>query len=138
MTQANRLYDFERATVALEEGDYALLEKCLRQNPEIASERDETNATLLLLIEHPGHRLNGAAMARLLLKSGAEVDARRDSSTGTALTGTICTMELDTARMLLDAGADLDAPCGFRPGTAMQLALETKNKELIALVKQYR
>jgi hypothetical protein len=77
-------------------------------------------------------------MARLLLKSGAEVDARRDSSNGTALMGTICTMELDTTRILLEGGANLDAPCGFCPGTAIELALKSKNKELIALVKLYR
>jgi ankyrin repeat protein len=123
----------------LVDGDYALLEKCLRQNPDLAAARDDSNATLLIrLMDYPGHRLNAALMARLLIKSGAEVDARRDSSNGTALTGAICSLELDTARVLLDFGADLNASCGFCEGTALELALKSKNQELINLVKQYR
>jgi ankyrin repeat protein len=135
----NRSFDFDQAFTALEKGDFALLEKCLRLNPELAAERDTSNATLLIrLIDHPGHRLNAAAMARLLIRSGAEVDARRDASNGTALTGVISTNDVDTARVLLDAGADLNAPCGFCDGTAYELALDSKDKELIQLVKMYR
>ena len=135
----NRTFDFDQAVDAMDNGDFALLEKCLRFNPELVSERDTSNATLLIrLIDHPGHRLNAAAMARLLIKTGAEVDVRRNDDKGTPLTGVIRTHELDTARVLLEAGADLDAPCGFCDGTAYELALESNNKELVQLVKQYR
>jgi ankyrin repeat protein len=66
------------------------------------------------------------------------VDARRDAKNGTALTGVIRTKDMDTARVLLDAGADLNAPCGFCDGTAFELAMKSKDKELIQLVKMYR
>lgn len=137
--QSTHSCDFSRAADALERGDFAMLEKCLRQYPGLATERDESGATLLIrLIDHPGHRLNAAMMAGLLIKAGAEVEVRRDADNGTPLTGAISTLDVDTARVLLEAGADLSAPCGFRSGTAYALALETKDEELVHLVKQYK
>lgn len=115
----------DAALALLNYGDVEGLEELLIAQPELALARDDGNATLLIrLIDWPGHRPWASETARVLLKAGAEVDARRDAENGTPLSGALCTEETDVIRVLLEHGADVHAPCGWQPGSVLDLADE--------------
>lgn len=114
---------FEAAMTLVDYGDFQGLGELLDANPELANARDEGNATLLIrLIDWPGHRPWASETARVLLTAGAEVDARRDEENGTALSGALCTGEIDVIRVLLEYGADVHAECGWQSGSVLDLA----------------
>ncbi len=114
---------FDQAIQLIESGEVESLQKLLRSNPELATQTDGGNATLLIrLIDWPGNRPNSAAVAQALLDVGANVDARRDDENGTPLSGALCTENVDVIKVLLDAGADIHAPCGWQEGTVLEQA----------------
>lgn len=116
---------FQEAVKLMDSGDYHALRALLMRNPSLASQRDETNATLLIrLIDYPGNRPNANKTARVLLLAGCDVDARRDERNGTALAGVLSTSEVDVARVLLEFGANFRAKLGFREGDVIDLAIE--------------
>ncbi|MCY3883408.1 MAG: hypothetical protein OXG24_00675 [Gammaproteobacteria bacterium] len=114
-----------RALDLMESGDYHELRAHLILHPILAKYRDDSNATLLIkLIDYPGNRPNAAKSARVLLIAGCDVDARRDSTNGTALSGALSTGEADVARVLLEFGANFRAKLGFKEGDIVDFALE--------------
>ena len=120
MNQTDIHPHFDTALAALDAGDLDTLGTLLDEHPNLATARDDGNATLLIrLVDWPGKRPHAAESARLLLEAGADVDARRADDQGTPLSGTACTNEIDTMAVLLDHEADLYAPCGFTPGTVL-------------------
>lgn len=131
-----------RALELIDSGDYHELRAHLIRHPELAKFRDETNATLLIrLIDYPGNRPNAGKTARTLLGAGCEVDARRDSKNGTALSGALSTGETDVARVLLEFGANFRAKLGFREGDIVDMAIElcgtdSKDNQLARDVRQ--
>ena len=115
--------EFENAVNLLHTGNVEGLEDLLGRNSELASSRDEGNATLLLrLIDWPGYHPRSTESARVLLEHGVEVDARRDENNGTALAGVLCTMDIEVAEVLVEFGAEIDQPLGWMPGTCFSLA----------------
>ena len=131
-----------RALELIESGDYHELRAHLIRHPELTKYRDDSNATLLIrLIDYPGNRPNAAKTARTLLGAGCDVDARRDSKNGTALSGALSTGETDVARVLLEFGANFRAKLGFREGDIVDLAIElcgtdSKDNQLARDVRQ--
>lgn len=114
-----------RALELIESGDYHELRAHLIRYPDLAKYRDDSNATLLIkLIDYPGKRPNAAKTARTLLIAGCDVDARRDSKNGTALSGALSTGETDVARVLLEFGANFRAKLGFMEGDIVDMAIE--------------
>lgn len=119
-----------RALELIESGDYHELRAHLIRYPDLAKYRDESNATLLIrLIDYPGRRPNAAKTARTLLIAGCEVDARRDSRNGTALSGALSTGETDVARVLLEFGANFRAKLGFMEGDIVDMAISLCDKD---------
>lgn len=114
---------FTSAIQLLESGDVESLKNLLSAHPELATEIDEDNASLLIrLIDWPGNRPNSPAMAQALLDAGANADARRNDENGTPLSGALCTENVEVIRVLLAAGADIHTPCGWQEGTVLQQA----------------
>ena len=119
-----------RALILIESGDYHELRAHLIRHPKLAKYRDDSNATLLIkLIDYPGRRPNAAKTARVLLIAGCEVDARRDSKNGTALSGALSTGETDVARVLLEFGANFRGKLGFKEGDIVDMAIELCGKD---------
>lgn len=117
--------EVDRALELIESGDYHELRAHLIRHPNLAKYRDDSNATLLIkLIDYPGNRPNAAKTARVLLIAGSDVDARRDSKNGTALSGALSTSEADVARVLLEFGANFRAKLGFKEGDIVDFAWE--------------
>lgn len=120
----------DRALTLIETGDYHELRAHLIRHPELTKYRDDSNATLLIrLIDYPGNRPNAAKTARTLLVAGCDVDARRDSSNGTALSGALSTGEADVARVLLEFGANFRAKLGFMEGDIVDMAINLCGKD---------
>ena len=120
----------DRALTLIETGDYHELRAHLISHPKLTKYRDDSNATLLIrLIDYPGNRPNAAKTARILLVAGCDVDARRDSSNGTALSGALSTGEADVARVLLEFGANFRAKLGFMEGDIVDMAIDLCGKD---------
>ena len=115
----------DAAVKALDEGEVTTLERLLAENPGLAEETDEGNATLLVrLIDYPGQRPNAAESARILIEAGTPIDARRDDENGTALAGAVCTNDVDVVQVLIEKGANINAVCGWRDGTVIEFVDE--------------
>jgi hypothetical protein len=117
---------FEAAADAVVSGDAAVLERLLRESPELIRARSSRahHATLLHYVAANGHEdwrqrtpPNAVEIARMLLRAGAEPDAQADmyqhrcptmqmlvSSAHPHIAG----LQVALAETLLDAGADVD------------------------------
>jgi ankyrin repeat protein len=121
---------FEAAADAIVSGDLDTLERLLREQPDLIKARStrEHRATLLHYVSAngvEGYRQktpkNAVAVARLLLRAGAEVDAEADVYGGGCTTlGLVATsqhplhagVQNDLIDVLLEHGARLDLPGG--------------------------
>jgi hypothetical protein len=121
---------FEAAADAIVSGDLVTLERLLREQPDLIRARStrEHRATLLHYVSAngvEGYRQktpkNAVAVARLLLRAGAEVDAAADVYGGGCTTlGLVATsqhplragVQNDLIDVLLEHGARLDLPGG--------------------------
>lgn len=95
-------------------GDVDGLRALLAEHPELATARfgDETvsRSALHAVTDWPGHLPGGAAMVRVLVAAGADVDARFvGSHTETPLHWAASCDDVEVLDALLDAGADIDA-----------------------------
>lgn len=114
--------EFQQAVEAAQSGNVEALSALLADHPNLATERDESSASLLIhLFDWPGNRPRAVETARVLLEAGAEVDARRDDGDGTVLTSAISMQQLDVIEVLLEFGADIHAPLGWRDDTVLGL-----------------
>jgi ankyrin repeat protein len=119
---------FEASADAIVEGDIAILERLLREDPELVRARSEREhrATLLHYVSAngvEGYRQktpkNAVEIAKLLLKAGAEVDAEADVYGGGATTLRLVATSIHPERagvqeelmeILLDHGALINHP----------------------------
>jgi ankyrin repeat protein len=129
---------FEAAVDAIVSGDLATLDKLLTENPTLVRARStrEHRSTLLHYVSANGVEdfrqktpKNIAEITKLLLKSGADVNAESDAyggrSTTLGLTATSCHPEaagvqLPLMELLIEHGAIIDAPDG---GSAVNACL---------------
>jgi ankyrin repeat protein len=125
-TKNSAIARFEAAADALIKGDIRTLKRRLREDPQLVHARSTRDhaATLLHYVSAngvEGYRqktpANIVAIAELLLKAGAEVDAEADMYTGGATTlGLVATsvhpflagVQNPLMQILLDYGADID------------------------------
>ncbi len=105
------------ATDAIRRGDLEVLERLLRENPDLASARIGGNGdcgggrTLLhVATDWPGHFPNGAVTVALLIAQGADVNARfTGPHAETPLHWAASSDDVQVLDALLDAGADIEA-----------------------------
>jgi hypothetical protein len=103
---------------AIRAGEVDTLRRLLADNPGLAAARlgdDDPcgmSRTLLHVVtDWPGHYPHGAAIVRVLVEAGAEVNARfRGPHTETALHWAASSNDVAVLDALLDAGADIEAP----------------------------
>ncbi|MGH9030732.1 MAG: ankyrin repeat domain-containing protein [Acidimicrobiia bacterium] len=115
--------DDPRAVAAVDTihaGDVDRLRQLLRDHPELTTaalggedaEEDcgMTRTLLHVVTDWPGHFRNGAAIVRLLVDAGADVNARfTGSHTETPLHWAASSDDVEVLDALLDAGADIEA-----------------------------
>lgn len=102
------------ATDAVRRGDVEAVSRLLAAHPALATSRigDTTMSRTLLhaLTDWPGNVPNGPLIARLLLKAGADVNARfAGPHTETPLHWAASSDDVEMIDALLDAGADIEA-----------------------------
>ena len=105
----------ERLFVAIRAGDLTALDLILREHPERASAplggRHATRTPLHVVTDWPGYLPNGPQVVRVLLKAGADPDARAPGDE-TPLHWAASSDDADVAAALIDGGADVNAPGG--------------------------
>jgi ankyrin repeat protein len=119
-------FQFESAVEAVISGDLATLESLLKNDPELVRARSlrEHRATLLHYLAANGVEdfrqkspKNAVAVAQMLLRAGAEVDARADMYGGRCTTMSLLVsstppaeagVQVALAETLLDFGADIE------------------------------
>ncbi|HET6948886.1 MAG TPA: ankyrin repeat domain-containing protein [Acidimicrobiales bacterium] len=99
---------------AIDSGDAEALAALLAAHPGLAAERigdDRMSRTLLhAAADFPGHRPHAAAIVRLLIDAGAEVDGRfAGPHRETPLHWAASNDDVELVDVLLDAGADIEA-----------------------------
>ncbi|HEY9000075.1 MAG TPA: ankyrin repeat domain-containing protein [Mucilaginibacter sp.] len=117
------LWQFEQVADAIASGDYDTIKSLLHKNPDLIHMRSVRNhhSTLLNYIGANGFEgfrqktpKNASAIARLLLESGAEVDAWGDMYRGTSTLGLVATsvhpvitgVQQEIMEVLIEYGAD--------------------------------
>jgi uncharacterized protein len=145
----------ESATSIVQAGDLEGLERLLRDHPELATARigDSTVSRTLLhaATDWPGHYPNVAQVIDLLVRAGADVNARfHGPHMETSLHWAASSDDIEAIDALLDAGADIEATgavlgggtpladaCGFRQWHAARRLVErgatTRLKDAAAL-----
>lgn len=119
---------------AIQQGDIATLKALLEQHPDLAKERivDEQKvgrSLLHILADWPGHRPECARTVELLVRHGADVNARvnhpnRTEAVETPLHWAASNDDVALIDALLDAGADIEADGAiFTGGTPMSDAV---------------
>jgi ankyrin repeat protein len=109
---------------AIHAGDIAGLKRLLEKNPGLAAarlgddDRDGMSRTLLhIATDWPGHFPNGWAIVAVLVKAGADVNARfRGPHEETPLHWAASSDDVEVLDALLDAGADIEATGGVIGG----------------------
>jgi len=101
-------------TKAIRTGDTARLSQLLRDHPELATARfgDDNGArtSLHVATDWPGNLPNGAAVVGMLVKAGADVNARFSGPhSETPLHWAASSDDVAVLDALLDAGADIEA-----------------------------
>ena len=101
---------------AIRAGHADRLEELLREHPDAPHVQiaepgcDNTRSLLHIATDWPGHFPNVRASIALLVRAGADVNARgRGAITGTPLHWAASSDDVDALDALLDAGADIDA-----------------------------
>lgn len=115
------------ATAAVQGGDLDRLAGLLTEHPGLATAyvgdhpHGMSRTLLHAATDWPGHFPNNAAVVRLLLDAGADVDARfTGPHTETPLHWAASSDDVEVLDVLLDAGADLEARGGvIAGGTAL-------------------
>lgn len=104
------------AVSAIEIGDVAALDRLLEEHPELVATRISqgegcgTRTLLHVVTDWPGHFPNGAASVAVLVRAGADVNARFDDHhTETPLHWAASSDDVEVLDALLDAGADIEA-----------------------------
>jgi uncharacterized protein len=106
------------STRAIKSGDVEVLERLLREHPDLATARIQGRKggwrTLLhVAADWPGFFPNAPESVRVLIAAGAEVDARTEAQGGeTPLHWAASSDDADVAAALMDGGADLEAANG--------------------------
>jgi hypothetical protein len=107
---------------AIHAGDVAALSRLLAEHPGLASaglggdvdgrgDGGMVRTLLHVVTDWPGHFPNGAAVVRLLVAAGADVDARFvGPHNETPLHWAASSDDVEVLDALLDAGADIEAP----------------------------
>ncbi|MEM7028653.1 MAG: ankyrin repeat domain-containing protein [Chloroflexota bacterium] len=97
---------------AIDEGGLITLKTMLAIQPDLANARfhtDPPRTPLLYLADWPGHKPNAAEIARILIETGADVNAKLLGNTGeTALHCAASSDDIDLIEALLEGGADID------------------------------
>ena len=104
----------ETATTAVQTGDLDRLERLLRDHPELATARigDATISRTLLhaATDWPGHYADVGQVVRLLVRAGADVNARfHGPHAETPLHWAASSDDVEALDALLDAGANIEA-----------------------------
>jgi ankyrin repeat protein len=119
---------------AIHAGDIATLESLLEQDRALATgrivdERQVGRSLLHILADWPGHRAESARTLNVLVRYGADVNARvnhpdREEAAETPLHWAASNDDVALIDALLDAGADIEAPGAiFTGGTPMSDAV---------------
>ena len=74
-------------------------------------------------------------IVQMLLSSGADTEIPNRSDE-TALIAAIQDEEVEIVRLLIEAGANLDVTAKFREQTPLELAEDSRNKEMVKLLKE--
>ena len=109
----------EQARAAIESGDVHTLKKLIAKDPQLANKTTSDNPRTLLhtLCDYPAHRPRGRESAEILIRSGANVNARAkfEGKTDPGETPLHWAASSDDAEMieiLLDSGAEIDIDGG--------------------------
>lgn len=104
------------AIAAIREGDLAALARLLESAPDLAASALSVaggRTPLHVVSDWPGYFPNGPAVVDLLIRAGADPDARGADGEGeTPLHWAASSDDSDVAEALIDGGADVEAPDG--------------------------
>jgi ankyrin repeat protein len=104
--------------VAIRSGDVAALARLLDENPDLASSAlggdHGARAPLHVVTDWPGYFPNGPEVVRMLIKAGADPNARNPGKrfAETPLHWAASSDDVDVASALIEGGADLEAGGG--------------------------
>ena len=109
----------KRAQVAVEAGDVETLKRLIAANPELVHRTTADNPRTLLhtLCDYPGHRPRSRLTAEILIRAGADVDARakfegKTDPGETPLHWAASSDDVEMIEVLLDNGAKIDIDGG--------------------------
>jgi hypothetical protein len=110
--------EFLETIAAIRAGDVATLQRLLADNPGLAASRlggiAKGRTPLHVVADWPGYFPNGPQVVRMLIKAGADPNARDPDqpSSETPLHWAASSDDVDVARALIDGGADVETPDG--------------------------
>jgi uncharacterized protein len=101
---------------AIHAGDLDRARRVLGEHPDLVAGplggRVGTRTALHAVTDWPGYFPRGPEMARLLIATGADPNARPSPDDETPLHWAASSDDVDVAEVLIDAGADIEAPDG--------------------------